>query len=389
MPNSSYLYIELDCIKRNLQKIAKKTTCSLLPMVKADAYGTSSAKMATFFQSCQVPLLGLSHVNEAIHLRKAGIHMPLFVINAPAFEAEKIVEYQLEPAVGSIEEISALAFHAQRKRQKIFVHLDVNTGMNRFGVNWQEAHKIATYIQGQPFLKLQGVMTHFAAADNILFDPFSREQIERFQQVLKNISPLPRWIHAANSAGSLRFDLPFCNLARVGLALYGIGFENLELALKLESHLSAITIGYQGETIGYDRSFKIEEDQMRIGIIPCGYHDGIHRRYQNEGYVLIHGKKAPMIGHICMDFLMVNLKEIPEAKVGDIAVIFDRQLRPETLAKWGKADVRELLSCLGPRIERVFIPSKELKREEDEPESERISSTIYPFEKNQIDGEHQ
>ncbi len=350
MPSSSTLTIDLESIRSNINTFTQKG--EVMAMVKADAYGTGALALIPHLKAFGVCILGVSHVNEAIHLRESGVEMPIFVISAPPFEAESVAKYRLQPAVSSFQEAKALNASAF---ETIPVHLQINTGMNRFGVEPEEALALAEWIHNSPHLRLEGVMTHFSSADIPDFDPFTAEQIKRFKSIVDRLNPRPRWIHAANGPAAIRFSIPFCNLLRVGVSLFGYGFEsNLKPALTFETHIAYIADRKKGETVGYKRGYLIEREKMRIGILPVGYFDGLHRHYKEKGYVRIHGKNAPMIGNICMDFMMVDLTEIPEAHVGDKATLFDQYLSPETVACWGNTDVREFLVSIGSRTERIY-----------------------------------
>lgn len=372
---TTLLTINLEAVKANLE-ILSRNTSRIMPMVKANAYGTDALQVTRFVQTLGIDIVGVSHVNEALELRESGIQLPIFVINAPPYEAEKVVHYELQVALSSLEEAQALVNASQKIGKKVLVHLDIDTGMNRFGVSREEALNLAHFIQKHSELHLEGVMTHFVAADVPFFDDFSNTQVLQFQQILETLPQKPKWIHVANSPASLRFNLPFCNMARVGVAIFGIGVPNLQPALSLESQLCSIRTCKKGETIGYNRTF-LAEKEMKIGVIPFGYHDGWHRRYSGKGYVLIHGKKAPMVGTICMDFMMVDLSEIPEAKVADRVTLFNSELSPETVAQWGGTDVREVIACLGPRVKRVSI--SKLRKENV---TERLPHPARPLEKN-------
>lgn len=353
-----------------------------MAMVKANAYGTGDLDLIPYLKQFGIKMLGVSHVNEGIHLRKAGVDMPIFVISAPPFEAGLVVRYHLQPAVSSLEEIQALN---QFAKETVPVHLHVNTGMNRFGAHPNEICRLEALIRQSPLLKLEGIMTHFACADSPEHDDWTIKQIDLFKQVVASLEAPPPMIHAANGPGAIRFTLPFCNLVRIGVPLFGYGFPSeLEPALSLESHIAFIHHSTHGEAIGYQGSYRIKHEKMRIGVIPFGYYDGLHRHYKEKGYVLIHGKQAPMVGHICMDFMMVDLSEIPEAQVGDPVTLFDSQLSPETVAKWGNTDVRELLASIGPRTKRLFI------HQPSTPPSdyERFSKFISPLKEDPAFGEH-
>lgn len=358
MSNSSTLYIDLDALEHNVNRLSKNY--SIMAMVKANAYGTDAVTISSYLKKFGVPMLGVAQVQEAVVLRKAGIDLPIFVLSAPPFEAKTIVKYNLQPAVSSFEEADALKAAA---KDKLHVHLHVNTGMYRFGIDCEKAIELSKYIQQTDSLHLEGIMTHFTSSDSPEMDCITKEQALSFKKVVDSIEPRPRWIHAANSYGSVRFSLPFCNMTRVGIGLFGYcsdgNFFNYDLkpALTLQSKLVFIDTPKKGDSVGYYGAYKVAKSNMRIGVVSFGYHDGLHCHYKEKGYVLINNKKAHMIGNICMDFIMVDLSEIPEARVGDTVTLFDSYLRPETVAAWGESSVKEFLSNIGGRTQRVLYKS--------------------------------
>jgi len=357
--NTSNLKIDLSVIYRNLNKIAASFG-HVMVMVKANAYGTDPLFISKFLQisglKC-IPFVGVSHVWEGVHLREAGITLPIFVIAAPAYEAELVAIHQLTPAVSTFEEVEQLNLAAKKHGKKLSVHLHLNTGMNRLGVSKAEAIHLYQAIKNAAYLHLEGAMTHFAAAESSTFDSFTYNQIDQFKQFLDMLPSRPRWIHAANSGAAVRFNIPFCNLVRIGLGTVGYGhcLDGVKPALSFTSILTSISFSKKGETVGYNCTYKIKKDRSRIGVIPVGYHDGFHRVISGKGYVLIRGKKAPMIGTICMDFMMIDLNEVPEAEVGDEILLFGSGLSPEIIASWAKTDIRELLAGLPLRVKRVWI----------------------------------
>jgi alanine racemase len=365
-------FINLAAIEANLaiiqQKLGKLTR--LMIMVKASAYGTNDIRMAKFLARKGVDIFGVSYVDEGIALKRAGITQSIFSLHASPYEAIKLVEWDLEVGVSDKSVIFAIAQAASQKLKKIKVHLHVDTGMNRLGCRPEEALSLAKEIIACPSLKLEGIMTHFASADDQKEDPFTFVQIERFNTVLHTLCEagieIP-WRHAANSSAMIRFPLPQCNMARIGLALYGLNSskatrEALDLrpALSLTSRIAGINQCKKGESVSYGRNYIIEQEEQRIAVIPVGYFDGLHRNYSGKSAVIIHGKKAPMVGSICMDFMMVDISDIPKASIGDSALLFGEDdygnsLDPEELAVQGNSIPHELISCLGPRIQRVFV----------------------------------
>lgn len=369
-PNDNQYLINLSAIDHNIDILRSHLPSStrLMVMVKASAYGSDALIIAKFLEKCGVDILGLSYADEAIALKKAGVTQDLFVLNAATYEASKIARWGLEVGVSDAGMIDALAQAATKEAIK--VHLHVDTGMSRFGCRPKEAVELALRIKKQPSLILHGVMTHLASADDIAADTFTMDQKAKFRQVidlLRKQNTLPPWIHAANSAGLLRFPFPECNMARIGLAIYGLlpyGTEEpsypLRPALSLVSRIVGINSCKKGESVSYGRTYTVKEDMEKIAILPLGYYDGLHRHYSGKGSVIIRGEHAPMVGTICMDYMMVNVTHIPHAAVGDSALLFGEDefghtLSPTLLASQGASVLHELITCLGPRLPRVFL----------------------------------
>lgn len=364
--------INLAAIQSNIDSIRAKlpSKTRIMVMVKALAYGTNDVRMAKFLTSCGVDILGVSYVDEGVALKRAGISQAIFVINAAIYEAAKVVKWDLEVGVSTKEIIAAIAFEAEKHQKKIKVHLHVDTGMSRFGCRPEEAVEIAQYALQFPWLILEGVMTHFACADSASEDAFTMSQVHCFDGVIERLrihGIQPSWRHAANSSAAVRFELPQFNMVRLGLAVYGLYSSEamrqaleLRLALSLISRIVGINTCRAGESISYGRRYMVTRDCQRVAVLPIGYFDGLHRNYSSKGMVIIRGQKAPMVGNICMDFMMVDVTDIPNVEVGDSVLFFGEDehghyLSPEELAMKGDSIVHELITCLGPRIQRIFV----------------------------------
>lgn len=362
-------FINLAAIETNLKRIKRQLPegTRLMPMVKAEAYGTHAGTIARFLTTLGVDIFGVSYVDEAVALRRKGVRTPLFVLNAALYEVEKVIEMDLQVGVSHRTLIEKLEQEAVRRSKKIRVHLHVDTGMSRLGCRPEEALDLARKVAASPWLQLEGIMTHFACADDPAQDDFTRAQIGCFDQVVSQIESVGiaiPWKHAANSGAALRFDLPSCNMARVSLGLYGLKpspeSAGLKLALSLRSKIVGINTCRRGETVSYGRTHCIDRDLARIAVIPLGYFDGLHRHYSGKGDVMIRAQKAPMVGTICMDYFMVDVTDIPSAAIGDSVLIFGEDdlghyLSPEELASKGNSISHELIACLGPRIQRIFV----------------------------------
>jgi alanine racemase/UDP-N-acetylmuramoyl-tripeptide--D-alanyl-D-alanine ligase len=369
---SNQCVINFAAIQANIMTIRNKLAprTRVMAVVKALAYGTNDIRIGQFLETCGVDILGVSYVEEGVALKRAGISQSIFIVNAATYEAAKVVKWGLEVGVSEISLITALAQEASQRGKIIKVHLHVDTGMNRFGCRPEEALELAQFILAQPSLKLEGIMTHFACADCPADDEFTLSQARKFEEVIdllkKHEIDIP-WAHAANSSAVMRFDFPQFNMVRIGLAIYGLysseaakNAMELRLALSLISHVVGINLCKAGETISYGRSYVVAREAQRIAVLPIGYFDGLHRNYSGKASVIIRGKHAPMVGKICMDFMMVDITDIPNAEIGDSVLIFGEDeyghyLSPEELATSGDSIVHELVTCLGPRIQRIFV----------------------------------
>jgi Alr-MurF fusion protein len=370
--SSNRLNINFDAIRFNIEAFRQHLPprTRIMAMVKACAYGTDNTILSQFLAHCNIDIVGVAHVNEAINLRLAGIKQSIFVIHCAQYEVPQAVKWDLEVSAHDEHFIHALQKEASKQGKTCKVHLHVDTGMTRLGCRPEEALSLATLISTSSHLCLEGIMTHFAAAADASKDAFTAQQIHRFSEVVQSLQKAglqARWTHAANSSGAIRFSLPNCNMVRIGLGLYGIHESektrqqlSLRPALSLLSRIAAVNICNKGDTISYGGTYTVTHEQERIGVVPLGYFDGLHRHYSNKGHVLVLGHPAPIVGTICMDFLMINLTDIPEAAVNDKVLIFGNDpngyaLPVETFAAQADGSVYELITCLGPRIQRVFV----------------------------------
>lgn len=364
--------INLAAIQANLSLIRKRLPekTRLMVMVKALAYGTDDVRMAKFLSSCGIDILGVSYVDEGVALKRAGVRQAIFSINAAPYEAAKVVKWEIEVGVSDHLLLDALEQEASAHKKRIKVHLHINTGMGRFGCRPEEADALAAKIHSSPWLELEGIMTHFACSDDPQEDPFTSNQIAVFDAVIGRLEHKgikAKWNHAANSSGAVRFHLPQYNMVRLGLAVYGLYVSeaarnalDLRLAVSLSSRIVGMNICMHGETISYGRRYRCTRGMQKIAVLPIGYFDGLHRHYSGKSHVLIHGHQAPMVGSICMDNMMVDVTDIPDVEVGDKVLIFGEDefgyyLSPEDLAASGNSIVHELITCLGPRIPRIFV----------------------------------
>ncbi len=340
----------------------------IMAILKGGTYGIGRpVELAHFLSRQGIDIFGFAFVDEAVQLRRAGFQNDLFVLNAIAGDAEKVVTHKLQAAAGDLATLTA--FETQGK---VKIHLNINTGMNRLGCPLHEAAGLAEYIQMSKNLTLEAVMSHLPAAENPLHDTFTLRQI---QEIIATAASLKEsgiefpWTHIHNSAGALRFTHPEFNLVRIGLIMYGIHpspetRKTLPLvpALTLRSRIVSLNRINRGDSVSYGRTYKAEANNTLIATVPIGYFDGLHRCYSNRASVLVKGEKAKIAGTICMDFMMINVSSIPNVQVGDTVTLFgqdDRgnELTPEEFAASGNTVAHELITCMGPRIKRNFLGS--------------------------------
>lgn len=362
------LNIDLSIIAQNLGLIRHylSSSIAIMAMLKAQAYGTDAEIMARFLAKCGVKIFGLASVEEAIFLRQGGIDKELFVLHAAQSQWELAVQNNLQICVSSRREIAGLAKISKRLNKTMQVHLHVDTGMCRLGCRPSEGFALAQFISEQAHLKLTGLMTHFASADEahqLQFTENQKRVLESLLKKLKRHNIDPPYVHMANSAGALARNDLSCNLVRVGLALFGLTEPTLHPQLKLRpslsleakiAHLHSIR---RGQSVSYGRKYFATKEKERIAVIPLGYADGFQRQYSNAS-ILVKGQRAPLIGTICMDFTMFDVTHIRGLRVGDTAEVFgmsnQNSLNAQQLALKLGVSTHELIACLGPRIQRIF-----------------------------------
>lgn len=365
------LLIDLDAINDNYhavrQWIGQKT--GVMAVVKSFAYGNDATRVAQTLIQQGVDALAVAYPDEAIPLRKKGVQQPILVTNVLAAEADKIAKYGLTALVYSKPVAQALQRAAARAKVVVPVHLEINTGMNRVGLNPDEVVDFVKELLVMPGLQIEGMMTHFAAADDSAEDAFTHRQIALFEEALAAVRKLGielQFVHAANTAAAWRFPQARYDLVRVGLGLYGLHpgeavartARGTRQALRMVTRVIHLHEVEPGETVGYGRMFHVKHS-MRLATIAAGYNDGFPRFMSNGGEVLIGGVRCPVVGNVCMDVAMVDVSAVPDVAVGDEVVLFGKQgaesIRVEEWAERGRTISYEILCNISPRVRRIFI----------------------------------
>lgn len=332
----------------------------IMVMVKAFAYGGGPSEIANHLQQLKADYLAVAYTDEGVYLREQGIKLPIMVLN-PAIESFfQLVKHQLEPVVFSINHFLQLGNFCEIEQTSLNVHLDLDTGMHRLGLSKDDIPELLSILTHYP-LKIKSLYTHLVGADDQVHRPYSLEQLKKFQKMAEEINSKLDYIplrHALNSAGILEFPEYQMDMVRLGIGLYGIevtGNESssLQAISTLKTTISQIKKLQAGQTIGYSRKGVMKTDGQ-IATIAIGYADGYDRRFSNgKGFVLINGKKAPVIGNVCMDMAMVDITGI-NANEGDEVIIYGEGISLQELAASIGTIPYELLTNISSRVKRIY-----------------------------------
>ena len=368
-----YAKIDLDAVAWNMEQMKKnlKEGTEMVAVIKTDGYGHGAVQVASMLESYDyVWGYAVATLDEAVVLRAAEIQKPILVLGC-IFPDQywEMLKYEIRMNVYTKEMAEAISALAVEKGEQAYVHIKLDTGMARLGFSAEESSiEEIKEIAELPNLVLEGVFTHFAKADEE-DKTFTMMQLEKFEwmtQRLEEEGVIFPYVHASNSAGIIDVRRADYNLVRAGIAIYGlypseeVDKEKVQLkpALSLKSHIAFVKDIPAGTPVSYGGDF-VSEHQMRIATIPIGYGDGYPRSLSDTGYVLIRGKKAPIIGRICMDQFMVDVSDIPEVKFGDKVTLIGRDqeeyLPVEKLSELSGRFNYEFVCALGKRIPRVYV----------------------------------
>lgn len=354
--------INLNAIIHNLnyyKSIIKKET-KIMIMVKAFSYGSGSFEIANLLQEQGVDYLGVAFADEGVKLRKAGISVPIIVMNPEIEGFANIIDFNLEPEIYSFGILREFIKSAEKNFSvQIPIHLKIDTGMKRLGFCDYEIDDLIFEIKKSDKIKIKSIFSHLAATDEEIHDDFTKYQLEKFKTISEKIIsqfdyPIIR--HSLNSSGIERFPEAQFEMVRLGIGLYGFSPKNgnkLMNVSTLRSKISQIKNVKTGETVGYSRKGKSEKD-TKIAVIPIGYADGFNRALSNgKGKVLINGKFAPIIGNVCMDMCMADLQNI-EAAENDDVIIFGDEFPASEISKILNTIPYEIITGISERVKRIY-----------------------------------
>ena len=356
------LEVNLDAIVHNFNFYRSRLNpdTKMVCMVKASAYGAGSYELAKTLQEHRCDYLAVAVADEGEELRKAGITIPIMVMNPEFGSFNVLFENNLEPEVYSFRLLDAIIRETERRGITSYpIHIKVDTGMHRLGFQPGDMSAVCERLRQQSGVVARSVFSHLAGSDSSIFDDFTMEQIGKFQTAAKTLEEGLEYKvikHILNTAGIERFPQYQMDMVRLGIGLYGVsasGLRGLRNVSTLKTTILQIQDVPKGDSIGYGRRSYVDRDS-RIAIIPIGYADGLDRHFSNrEGIVLINGQRCPIIGNICMDACMVDVTDI-EAHEGDTVVIFGEGLEVNELSDRLHTIPYEILTSVSPRVKRVY-----------------------------------
>jgi alanine racemase len=367
-PRSAWVEIDLQQFRRNFELIVadKPLQLQVLSVIKDEGYGHGALPLAQTALDCGATFLGLSTVQEAVQLREAGIQSRLLLLgDRHESELPWCIKYDLTCCVSEPHSIRILGKLAEQAGQRVPVHLKINTGMNRYGVRWDKAGELAQQVCSTPSLVLEGVLSHFSQSDEA-DKTFANLQLSRFLQALQEM--VGRGIkaklrHLCNSGGFL--DLPHAHfdLVRIGILPLGVfpsavcrRIAGIAPVMSVKARIAAIQNLEPGDMVGYGMRYTAP-NRRRIAVLPIGYGDGFPR-VRNQGFALLHGQRAPLLGGVAMDALTVDITDIPQAQLWDEAVLMGRQgdqeISVHEVAKLKNSVSYDVLTSWRSRLPRIY-----------------------------------
>ena len=376
--------IDLDAVLFNFEQMNKKIPkdTKIMSVVKTDAYGHGAVPLAKLTEGLEyIWGFATATADEAMELRQAGIEKPILILGYSFPECySQIIKYDIRQTVFTYEMAEELSKEAVRQNKKASIHIKLDTGMGRIGYqNPEEAAADVRKMKELPMIELEGVFTHFANADT--GNPKETlNQIAKFDEMvnaMESAGVMFTLKHCSNSAGIIELEENKFNLVRAGIIAYGLWPSDdvrkdvipLKPILSLKSHVVYVKEIEEGTPVSYGSTWKAE-GKRRIATIPIGYGDGYPRSLSNKGYVLIEGCKAPIVGRVCMDQMMVDVTDIPETiKTGDRVTLIGRDgeqvITAEMLGKLSGRFNYELMCDLGNRIPRIYYQEGKIKEIRD------------------------
>ena len=361
--SGTVLTISLANLTHNYKYLRSKIEpyVKMLGVVKAMSYGSDAIKVSQHLQHLGIDYLAVAYAEEGVALRENGITIPILVLHPQPYNFDLLIEHQLEPSLYSIRVLELFLLCAKKLNAKKYpVHINFNSGLNRLGFVSKDIDAILK-CTNENQLYIKGISSHLASSEDLNEVDFTRQQIQEFKQFAAALQvqllhePL---LHQTNTSGILNYPEAHFSMVRTGIGLYGYGNDanydaNLRPVASLISEISQIHEIKKGGSLGYNRGF-IATQLTRTATITLGHADGIGRIYGNgKGFVTIKGQKAPIVGNVCMDMLMVDVTSI-DCKEGDTVIIFDNEYSASALAESAGTISYELITGISSRVKRIL-----------------------------------
>lgn len=367
MPKAQETILEIDlgALSYNFNYLKSKLQpqTKFLAVVKAFAYGSDSVEIAKHLQKLNVDYFAVAYAKEGVVLRDAGITTPILVLHPQSINFKTIIKRCLEPSIYSAKVLNEFIKISEEQSQTNYpVHIKFNTGLNRLGFWENDVDSIVSKLKATKSIIAKSIFSHLAASEDENEFDFTQQQIETFKTIAKRFKSkigYSSWLHLCNTSGIINYPKAHFDMVRCGIGLYGFGNsaqedENLKPIASLKSVISQIHQIEKGETVGYNRAYKSKGFE-KTATIPIGHADGISRIYGNEkGFVIINGKKAPIIGNVCMDMIMVNITDI-DCKEGDEVIVFDCNNKASDLAESASTISYEIITSISQRVKRSYL----------------------------------
>ena len=367
MPKAQETILEIDlkALKHNFEYLKSQIHqgTKLLAVVKAFAYGSDAIEIANHLQDLGADYFAVAYIHEGITLRKGGITKPILVLHPQSVNFKLLLDHCLEPSLYSTKILNEFIEIATKENQTHYpVHIKFNTGLNRLGFADNEITDLLSKLKTTSSIRVKSVFSHLAASEDLDEKKFTQNQIQSFKTIAKKLvgnlgyTPL---LHLCNTSGILNYPEAHFDMVRTGIGLYGFGNsdsqnKHFKPIASLKTVISQIHTIEKGKSVGYNRAYK-SETQIKTATLPIGHADGIGRQYgKGKGFVTIHGQRAPIIGNVCMDMIMVNITDI-NCREGDEVIVFGPESTAEQLAKQGNTISYELITGISQRVKRVFL----------------------------------
>ena len=369
--------VDVDNIKHNFNEIKKRLNpkTKLLCVLKADAYGHGAEFLVGEYEKLGADFFGVSNLDEAMQLRKAGAKKPILIFGyTPSECADILADNNISQAVFSLEYAKKLQKQCKNKGVKVKAHLKIDTGMSRIGFFAQDEESRnrsvdeILEISGMPEIEIEGMFTHFSVADDVTNNKeYTLNQIDNFKDIIKILEAKGLYIplkHCCNSGALINFHDMQLDMVRAGVILYGlypsdeiVGKIDLKPAMSLKTVVSQVKTIPKGTSVSYGRTF-VSDREIKVASVAIGYADGYSIKFSNNSEMLVHGKRAKILGRVCMDQLMLDVSDIEGVAEGDEVIVFggdgENNISVDELAKNIGTINYEIICLIGKRVPRIY-----------------------------------